>query len=383
MMKTWKNTIHRLFIKSSIENGSDAAQNIYAFRFIFFCLIMYTVESILNIADIFIVDKRIFSAGYLVACLFGILYLILLLSFGLEYHMTKYISITAITCIIASASISLTYHMVIILMIPIIIAGMYPSKKLSVYTFILTICSIIVSTYAGYYYGVCDANMALLTATSLNHLEKEGEFLLTQVNRQPIETIGLYFVFPRCLVAVAFAYVSISVNKLIRSSQIKALKMEVRANQDEMTGLYNKNKLLGIIENKVYDNQRVAVVYWDVNSLKLVNDQYGHLAGDQLIVKVAKSIQNVAGEGDIALRYGGDEFLMILPQGTREKAEQVIARWNQEIEKMSADCEFPVSASVGYAAAEQERLKDVIAVADHNMYLCKKKAHQERKDKNS
>lgn len=82
-------------------------------------------------------------------------------------------------------SVSLTYHMIIIIMMPIIIAGMYTSKQLSIYTFVLTVLSIIISTYAGYYYGVCDANMVLLTTTSMNHLVENGIFLLNQVNENP------------------------------------------------------------------------------------------------------------------------------------------------------------------------------------------------------
>ena len=52
--------------------------------------------------------------------------------------------------------------------------------------------------------------------------------------------------------------------------------------------------------------------------------------------------------------------------------------WKKELENLSVDCDFPVSASVGYAIGKKECLKDVIAIADHNMYLCKQKAHNER-----
>ena len=65
-------------------------------------------------------------------------------------------------CVIVSASISLTYHMVIIIMIPLVIAGMYTSKRISVYTFILTIISIVLSTYGGYYFGIFDVITASL-----------------------------------------------------------------------------------------------------------------------------------------------------------------------------------------------------------------------------
>ncbi len=74
----------------------------------------------------------------------------------------------------------------------------------------------------------------------------------------------------------------------------------------------------------------VAVIYWDVNQLKYVNDTFGHLYGDQLIAKIAGSIRAaVTSEETNAYRYGGDEFLMIIPDGTQEIAEDVIEKWRQ------------------------------------------------------
>ena len=87
--------------------------------------------------------------------------------------------------------------------------------------------------------------------------------------------------------------------------------MEEKAATDEMTGLYNKNKLLATIEKKTYDYQQVAIVYWDINRLKYVNDTYGHFAGDQMIVKVAQSIRIALGDAGMAFRYGGDEMLAL------------------------------------------------------------------------
>ena len=166
--------------------------------------------------------------------------------------------------------------------------------------------------------------MALLTATSIGHLEKDGKFLMTQVNPNPFFTIGLYFVLPRCFLAVAFAYVSNSVNKVIRNSQKKAVQMELKASMDEMTGLYNKNRLLALLDEKVYDSQNIAVIYWDVNRLKYVNDNFGHIAGDRLIIKVAEAIRSSARKDDAAFRYGGDEFVMIINDGTVEIVLEIL-----------------------------------------------------------
>ena len=290
-MEKWDVTIHKLFSKDPDDEKENVTQNIYVFRFIIFCIAVYSVEMLLNCAGIFIVDKTIFARGYFTGCFLAVLYIVILLLLGLEHPLTKYVSITSISLIIMAASISLTYHMVIIIVVPIIIAGMYTSKRLSIYTFVLTVFSIIVSTYAGYYYGVCDANMVLLTTSSLDNSSQNGIFLLNQVNDDPGMTLALYYVLPRCLMAISFVFVSNIVNKVIRKSLKNAMKMEQKAATDEMTGLYNKNKLLSIIEKRTYDYQQIAVIYWDINRLKHVNDTYGHFAGDQMIVKTAQSIR--------------------------------------------------------------------------------------------
>ena len=376
-MDRCKDILCQIFGKSPISDEKDVAQNIYTFRFVLFCMIIYTFEEILNATGIFIVDKKIFVTGYIIACFFLLIHIVSLLVLGLDNPKTKYLSIFAIICVFNAASISLTYHMIIIIMIPLVIAGMYTSKRISVFTFVLTIFSIILITYAGYFYGVCDANMALLTATSIGHLEKDGKFLMTQVNPNPFFTIGLYFVLPRCFLAVAFAYVSNSVNKLIRNSQKKAVQMELKASMDEMTGLYNKNRLLALLDEKVYDSQNIAVIYWDVNRLKYVNDNFGHIAGDRLIIKVAEAIRSSARKDDAAFRYGGDEFVMIINDGTVEIVQEILKRWELAIGKAAEGCNFPVSASVGYAIGERKYLEDVTAEADKNMYMCKHKVHEE------
>lgn len=376
-MDRCKDILCQIFGKSHISDEKDVAQNIYTFRFVLFCMIIYTFEEILNVTGIFIVDKKIFVTGYIIACFFLLIHIVSLLVLGLDNPKTKYLSIFAIICVFNAASISLTYHMIIIIMIPLVIAGMYTSKRISVFTFVLTIFSIILITYAGYFYGVCDANMALLTATSIGHLEKDGKFLMTQVNPNPFFTIGLYFVLPRCFLAVAFAYVSNSVNKVIRNSQKKAVQMELKASMDEMTGLYNKNRLLALLDEKVYDSQNIAVIYWDVNRLKYVNDNFGHIAGDRLIIKVAEAIRSSARKDDAAFRYGGDEFVMIINDGTVEIVQEILKRWELAIGKAAEGCNFPVSASVGYAICERKYLEDVIAEADKNMYMCKHKVHEE------
>ena len=140
---------------------------------------------------------------------------------------------------------------------------------------------------------------------------------------------------------------------------------------DDMTGFYNKNKLLNDLEKLNEPDRNVAVIYWDVNQLKFVNDTYGHERGDRLIARIAGTIRLVsANDNDNArtYRYGGDEFIMIIPDGTEEVAISFIDRWNKLMEPLQKDSKIPISASVGYACGRYADINEIISEADERMY---------------
>ena len=98
------------------------------------------------------------------------------------------------------------------------------------YVYGLTVVSTIIIVYVGYYHGLCDANMALLTNAKLDHYLIDGFFQVTAVNTDPLITLMLYFVVPRCLIYIAFMAVCSNINKILRSGIKKAedvIKMEV------------------------------------------------------------------------------------------------------------------------------------------------------------
>ena len=372
MLEKLKVLMQKVFSKKWDYQEKDVMQNIFVCRFAFVCVIFYTVETILNQLNIFIIDKKIFLTTYMLEVIFIFLYIIVLAYIGIENRYSKYLSITAMALTVTITGSGLTYHMFPLTLAPIVIASMYSSKKLFGYAFILSIISITVTTYVGYYKGVCDANMVLITTTSLDKLQKDGVFLLNKVNEHPIVTLALYYVFPRSVIAVAFAYLSNNVSVMIRRTMENAVIMENRAERDDMTGLYNKNRLISDIAKNSKIDRLVAVVYWDVNRLKYVNDSYGHYYGDLLITKIAKSIKSVAKKDMPIYRYGGDEFIMLIPDATEQEVLIIIDRWKKVIEQMAKDSDIPLSASVGYSIGKYTSLKKVIEEADKKMYENKK-----------
>lgn len=366
-------TLKRLFSKNIKSEQNNVMQNIGVFRVILFCFVVCTVMAVLNVFRIFIVDHTIMTWGYIGICVVSILYFVLILLLGIERPCIPYISITTIGLTVLVSCTAFTYHVLILITFPIVVASMYDEMLLRKYAFWMTVFCIVVSTYVGYYWGICDANMVLITCTSYKHLVKDGTFLLTKVNESPGISLFLYYVLPRSFTASCFQYLCNKVNYVVRKSLENAVQMEYKALIDDMTGVYNKNRLIELLNNRERDEQNIAVIYWDVNQLKYVNDNWGHLCGDRLITEIAKTIQSIAGEEDIVIRYGGDEFLLYVKDGTKEVAEQLIEKWRNclEEDKKKENYEFPVSASVGYALGKHAQLKDIIAAADKDMYANK------------
>lgn len=360
-----------IFKKNTYYEQKDKMQNIFSVRCIIIIFMLYSFTFFLNLIGIFVVDTSIFVSSYVEMVVTLLVYLALLTLIGLERSITKYVNITVIAVIVMIAGCALTYHTVIIVVIPIIFSSMYADKKLANYAFAITILSIIITTYIGYYDGVCDANMALLTTKKLSDISKDGVFLMNEVNRNPLVTLGLYYVVPRSLLATCFYAVCKNVYRIVGKMMENAIRVKTLAAMDDMTGMYNRNKLLEVVNSDTYKDMQVAIIYWDINRLKYVNDTFGHLSGDFLIVKIAESIRQVCGEQAEAFRYGGDEFIMIIKDGTADLAEEIIVKWKRVVAEIDDTNELPISASVGYAVGQGEDMRTIIGKADKKMYANK------------
>lgn len=370
-MSKGKNVWSDIFKKNTYCEQKDKMQNIFSVRCIIIIFMLYSFTFFLNLIGIFVVDTPIFVSSYVEMVVTLLVYLALLTSIGLERSITKYVNITVIAVIVMIAGCALTYHTVIIVVIPIIFSSMYADKKLANYAFAITILSIIITTYIGYYDGVCDANMALLTTKKLSDISKDGVFLMNEVNRNPLVTLGLYYVVPRSLLATCFYAVCKNVYRIVGKMMENAIRVKTLAAMDDMTGMYNRNKLLEVVDSDTYKDMQVAIIYWDINRLKYVNDTFGHLSGDFLIMKIAESIKQVCSEQAEAFRYGGDEFIMIIKDGTADLAEEIIVKWKRVVAAIDDTNELPISASVGYAVGQGEDMRTIIGKADKKMYANK------------
>ena len=151
------------------------------------------------------------------------------------------------------------------------------------------------------------------------------------------------------------------------------------ASIDGMTGLYNRRHLMEAGESALAHAQRLgqplAVLLIDVDHFKQINDVYGHAAGDRVLADVAQTCREQVRPDDIVGRYGGDEFVIVIPQATGHRATQVATRLTGPLTGVSSRDGTPVMFTVSVGIAESTGsgdLPSLLARADLAMYEAKK-----------
>jgi diguanylate cyclase (GGDEF)-like protein len=116
-----------------------------------------------------------------------------------------------------------------------------------------------------------------------------------------------------------------------------------------------------------------ALIIIDIDNFKDINDTFGHPAGDEILKKVSLHIKNALRESDIVSRYGGDEFVALLPETTKEDTKIVGERIRQSIVEKKLGGNIPIHISVGIAAYPDDGVfsQDIINKADGALYKAK------------
>lgn len=299
------------------------------------------------------------------------------LRIGINKRYIKYFIILWTVSITTIMGTGLSYHAILASVLPILFCSLYSSKKLMIFTSVLTIISTLIIVLVGYRIGICDANMALLPGEPLSfYLDENGNFV-NDLNNDVIWNLTLFFVFPRCLIYTMCMVVCYNIAKINRKNVALAKHMEVLAEIDGMTGLYNRSKYLSMFSNDYEKADKLAIIFWDINNLKVVNDTQGHEAGDLLIRTVANAIHTLIQDNYKAFRIGGDEFIMILNDADENEACKIAEAWKAHINSIKSDYPFEISAAIGYASGTGKDLKEILNVADKMMYEEKKKYHEQ------
>lgn len=378
-MKIWDWFVSKFFARENLQDKTTMA-NLYVFKCLVYLVGAFCLVWILNMLNIFIVDKEIVNRGLIISLVMFAAELLFCYIFGLSRSWMQYVIMGFLISEVTVLGATVTYHALLISLLPALNSVMYTSKKMTLYTYVMLVISTTIIVYVGYYYGVCDANMALLTRSALSkYIGEDGTFLLNEVNNNPAYTLFMYYVFPRSVVIALFYPVSNSIISIINKAREQADEMEQMADIDLMTGVYNKSKYLKMVTEGFNEEDRIAVIFWDTNNLKVVNDTLGHEKGDIMITAICDCIKYISDGEDVSpiFRVGGDEFIMVIREGSENIVRGKLDEFDRKMREKSLEVGLGLSASVGYACGSGNMINSIIKQADSMMYKEKKIFHAE------
>ena len=154
------------------------------------------------------------------------------------------------------------------------------------------------------------------------------------------------------------------------------------ASRDALTGIYNRRRLIEILQWEVEKQSRnqknSCLLMFDIDHFKNVNDNYGHQAGDDVLVAVAEACQQVIRKSDLIARYGGEEFIVLLPATEQAGAVELAEKLRQTVAELRTPCvrgEIRVTVSIGvvdFSKIPELSFDTAIKFADDCLYRAKK-----------
>jgi len=333
---------------------------------------------LLTITGIFDVSKYMVTIAFFATFIMFIPPLCIFFKGDLSNPRLKYYFLSLI-CIVSAVIISvLTVHAVLLYVIPLLYAIQYRKSRIIWFVYLINTFTMLISSIIGFYYGLCDLNILLesqhVRAWYLKLLA-DGSFTIP-FNKNPMFVIIVFEVFPRSIILFVF---SVMMNYTVSSSNRDALKiaqLTYLKETDTRTKVFNKNKYEEMLVEYYPKIDRVAVMFWDMNDLKRINDLHGHAMGDKAIDKLSGILHDYASSRCRIYRIGGDEFVMIIDNPRLDEAENIISAAKEKIQLANNHEHIKLSSAVGLAYGRGDSIGGVIAKADTRMYKDKKKCKE-------
>lgn len=154
------------------------------------------------------------------------------------------------------------------------------------------------------------------------------------------------------------------------------------ATHDEKTGLYNSKFFNTALEAEISKvkrgQQQLSLMIIDVDNFKKINDTYGHIRGDEILIRLAKIVQDQIRQADIAARFGGEEFIMLLPGTKLRKTKKLASRLKNSVHKDSFLKKHKVTISGGITQFKKtDNKKTFKSRADKALFKAKKEGRDQ------
>ncbi len=230
--------------------------------------------------------------------------------------------------------------------------------------------------------GACVGEMSIIESRDPSAFVIAAEETHVLVIHQKIlwEMVDASHAFAKNLLVVLSERVR-SHNRVIADNYGELKKIREHATTDALTGLGNRHSMQAVFPREIRAcldrSQPVSLIMIDVDNFKTFNDHFGHIAGDRALKAVADVLRRKFRPGDIIVRYGGDEFAVLLPGVNRRGASEIAERVRQTVCGSTADgsdslIQVPLQISMGVAELEVEGCLDsLIRAADAALYRAK------------
>ena len=242
----------------------------------------------------------------------------------------------------------------------------------------LELLCIPVLLWAAFRLGRRASSTAILILTTLavvGTLNGNGPFFRTT----PIQSLAMVMGF-MCLTAVmTLTLAALASEYAVTEAQLRELVVT-----DPVTGLPNHRRLLDVLSAEIARSNRsdrgFAVVFFDIDGLKRINDDLGHLMGSRALCRFAETIRAVCRATDTPARYGGDEFVAVLPDTDEEGARLVIKRVHERLAEDTDKPQLATSAGLAMYPRDGGTPTTLLAAADRVLYAAKtEKANARRR----
>ena len=170
------------------------------------------------------------------------------------------------------------------------------------------------------------------------------------------------------------------VNQLYQSIELAFQEIKKHINQlaieiqtDALTGVANRRTFNLVIHEHIQNGTSFSLIMLDIDFFKKVNDRFGHLKGDDVLIYLARTMQELSREGDCCFRYGGEEFAIIIPYGDAETATVIAERLRMKLEKTVSPTGEMITVSLGISVYPEhgQDSKEIISAADKALYRSK------------
>ena len=356
----------------------EAQANRHTISCLIFTLLPFAAIWLLNILGVFIEEKHIMTP----ACLAVVAVLLAPKAIchftGVEKPWVKYMLLFCMEAAIVLTSIALNFQAALLFTLPLIYASQYSSKRMVVYAYLLTVCALSISVMGGYYFDICDSNISLPSNQSASYFIQlfSSPSRTIFINSNPWASLLLYFVLPRSIILLAFIPIISQLSRNVAESTVYTAELVKISETDKLTQFYNKRKFDEMAADYYPALDLIAVLFFDINNLKQINDTYGHAEGDQVIACVAGCVLDLVTGSRKVYRVGGDEFVMVLEAPSEDEPAAVASAFYDSLAiRQQSLSSASVSASIGWAVGPGQELRSLMEQADSAMYRNKRIAH--------